>query len=234
MSPRAFEGRYKPEPLNTGSGLDAKIDDRVQQFIQSAQFTGAAVPQSIPQQSVMRPVVTDLPTGAVDGDEVRYVADGANGVVWLLRYRDTGGSYPWEFLGGGDLYASDTTTTAGTTTSASYGGLTSLPDLGITAPLAGDYKVCHGAAMWLSTGANDVGLQSFAVGATAASDVDAIEHSPGSTGGTDQHQTSSVIRRAAAVHAGDLINLRWRVTGGATAAFRQRFLTVTPVRVGLS
>lgn len=41
----------------------------------------------------------------MDGQEVYYAADAANGVNWHLRYRaGANGPYKWEFLGGSDLY----------------------------------------------------------------------------------------------------------------------------------
>lgn len=226
MSPRAFEGRYTPEPLNTGSGLDAKIDDRVQQFIQSAQFTGAAVPQSIPQQTVIRPVVTSLPTTATDGDEVRFVADSANGVVWLLRYRDSGNAYPWEFLGGSPLFAS--VDTDETTTSTTYAALATAGPT-ITVPLAGDYDVTISGQTYASVASAT--LHSYDIGGVGAVDTNAADNGHSSATVSSPY---SATNRHTALAAGAALVSKYRISTAGTANFRRRRMRVTPVRVGLS
>lgn len=53
-------------------------------------------------------LVTALPTNPVDGQEVYFVADAANSIVWHLRYRAaTPGSYKWEYVGGPPIYDKD-------------------------------------------------------------------------------------------------------------------------------
>lgn len=228
MSPRAFQGRYSPEPQNTSDALDAQIDDRVQQFIQSAQFTGIAVPQSIPQQTVIRPVVTDLPTTATDGDEVRFVADSANGVVWLLRYRDSGNAYPWEFLGGSPLYAE--VTTSESTTSATYGDLATLGP-SIALPLAGDYMIRLGAALYNNTSAADAWM-SYDADPVAAADADGVHTTQpnASVASVVTHATRE--RRKTGLGVVSII-AKYRASSG-TATFLDRYLSITPVRLGAS
>src|SRR4051812_22380129 len=63
--------------------------------------------------------VTSLPVSPVDGQEVYYVADATNGVLWHLRYNAASASaYKWEFVGGSPLEsssASNAQTTGGGT-----------------------------------------------------------------------------------------------------------------------
>ena len=49
-------------------------------------------------------VVTSMPTTPYEGQEVYYVADATNGVMWRFRYRGASPSpYKWEFVGGSDI-----------------------------------------------------------------------------------------------------------------------------------
>ena len=49
-------------------------------------------------------LVTSLPATPTDGQEVYYLADAANGVIWHLRYRAAAtGAFKWEFVGGPPL-----------------------------------------------------------------------------------------------------------------------------------
>lgn len=52
------------------------------------------------------PLVTSLPGSPVDGQEVYYLVDATNGVIWHLRYRAASVSaYKWEMVGGPPLVA---------------------------------------------------------------------------------------------------------------------------------
>lgn len=86
-------------------------------------------------------VVSALPGSPVDGQQIYYLADPANGVVWHLRYRSASGSlFKWEYIGGGELLgtgsAGATQSTANVTT---YTAMTGSPI--VTLPLAGDYDI---------------------------------------------------------------------------------------------
>ena len=57
------------------------------------------------------PLVAALPASPTDGQEVRYLADAVNGVIWSLRYRAGSSSpYKWEFVGGSDVRGAATMT----------------------------------------------------------------------------------------------------------------------------
>lgn len=84
-------------------------------------------------------LVTSLPSSPTDGDEVYYLADATNSVIWHLRYRSAApGSYKWEFVGGGrkrsELFTPGSTTS---TSAVDFPGA----GLAVTAPLKGDYHV---------------------------------------------------------------------------------------------
>jgi hypothetical protein len=85
------------------------------------------------------PIHTSLPASPVDGQEIRYLADAANGVIWTLRYRaGSSSAYKWEFVGGSPLIASLAAgSPAFSSTSWAYVG--SAPSIAI--PLAGDYLI---------------------------------------------------------------------------------------------
>src|SRR5882672_11252455 len=115
------------------------------------------------------PYYISLPSNPVDGQEIRYAADQANGIFWDLRYSAQVGK--WCCIGGSPLIAE--VTVASSMTSSTYGD----PSVGtsgpsITLPLAGVYEVTHGAFMYMSAAA--VGYMSYAIGATAAVDADAL------------------------------------------------------------
>lgn len=176
-------------------------------------------PRSIPLRTVDPvPLVTALPLGAVDGDEVYFLADADGGVIWHLRYRP-GSSYPWEFIGGSSVrdYVSDQETTAST----SYTDLATVGPT-VTAPLAGDYKVELGADFF--NNATTYSLMSFEVGGTAASDTDSVLCS------ADHETTCSRYVSKADIPAGAELTAKYRVSGG-TGQWSKRSIAITPIRV---
>lgn len=84
-------------------------------------------------------IVTSLPGSPTDGQEIYYVANTTNGVIWHLRYRSASASiYKWEFVGGPPLYSEtlvqdDIVATGSTFVDASG------PNL--TVPLSGEYLI---------------------------------------------------------------------------------------------
>lgn len=95
---------------------------------------------------------TPLPATPVDGAEIYYRAEPANGVVWHLRYNATSGStYKWEYVGGALPYKNDWTQRLVSTTTGTWQALTSLA---ITAPLAGEYIVDGRGRCYTNFGSN--------------------------------------------------------------------------------
>lgn len=214
-----------PDPLvNQGSweqertGVQRNLDRVAQQFPIG------------PNQLMSGGVVTSLPSTPIDGQEVYYVADATNGVVWHLKYRAASGSaYKWEYVGGAPLYAT-VTTNESTATSANFVDLATAGPA-ITLPLAGDFIVRHGAFIYDDTVSQD-GLMSLSInGGAAASATDARavrkgQASAGINGGIHVFREQRLTGLTAAA-----VTARYRVTGG-TANFWDRSLSLTPVRVG--
>jgi hypothetical protein len=168
------------------------------------------------------PYVTALPTPPFDGFEVFYAADATNGVIWHLRYRSGGGTHKWEYVGGPPMYAE--VATSESTTSTSYVALaTAGPS--VTVPLAGDYYVAIGCR---AGGTDAAGLMSYDIGGTGALDVDAAIVSVATVG-----VTISIHRqnRHTGLSASTALVSKYR-SSGPSVAFAERYMFVTPVRVG--
>jgi hypothetical protein len=96
------------------------------------------------------PVVTTLPASPWDGQEVYFLANAAQGIMWHLRYRVAAvGPYKWEVIGGSSLQAQDTSI-RDLYISAVYPLWDVLYDassgnapatMTLTLPLAGDYDI---------------------------------------------------------------------------------------------
>lgn len=177
------------------------------------------------------PLHTSLPAGPLDGQEINYLADAANGIVWRFRYRSASASaYKWEFIGGSALRVENVGGSAwGVWESATSVTFAVLPTPGptITAPLAGDYDVSGSAMAYGNT--VDVGalmLWKTGDGAPSWNPYDAVEYV-----GAARAVTIAVRKKRTGVAAGDVFELRYGVSGGNTY-FNARSLYVQPVRVG--
>jgi hypothetical protein len=171
-------------------------------------------------------IVTSLPSNPADGQEVYYLADATNGMVWHLRYRAASASaYKWEFVGGPPLvHEIPNDDPTGSTT------YVDLANVGpqIVLPLAGDYMASFGSLAYLNTGPGDINM-SLKQGAAATSDAWATQCSfeTARIGLQTHFKTVKVTGNA----AGTALKCQYKVTN-ATGAWRNRWLTVTPVRVG--
>jgi len=180
-------------------------------------------------------IVTSLPVTPVDGQVINYLADATNGVIWRLRYRAASPStYKWEFVGGPPLYnevlASEQSTALGYANLATIG-----PQ--ITVPLGGDYDVLIGSAVQSVSAvvAGATTYMSYAIGATGASDTDALSVAsvvPGSTGLTIINLSRN--RRKTGIAASTAIVAKYKITGSASYIWyhASRSMAVIPVRVG--
>lgn len=172
------------------------------------------------------PIHTSLPVAPTDGQEIRYLADAANGIVWDLRYRAASASpYKWEVIGGSPLTASDDTGI--TTASAAY--IDGSPAISIIAPLAGDYMIAHGMGQIDHTGAD------YAQSATQVNGTDGLGGTGVQEWGNSGNAVSSaaIERRVNAVTLSTTIKQRYKSNSGvASARFFRRWLRAMPVRVG--
>lgn len=214
---------YQTEPRNLTM---VEVDQRIRDALNSPSSFGSYAPRSIPFESVNRPLVSYLPLNPQDGDEVRYLADATNGVIWLLRYRSSAPSiYRWEFVGGSVLYSE--VTTEQNTSSTSYAAL-STAGPSVTLPLPGDYDVDTGCRGHANTNAAYVSM-SYDIGSTAASDNDwVVANEP--TGSNTSPKTQMRRRRKTGLTAVTL-TAKYKTSAGM-AAFSNRWMSVIPVRVG--
>lgn len=178
-----------------------------------------------PPQGAVSQLVSALPSSPYDGQECYYLADASAGIVWHLRYRAASSSiYKWEVFGGSSLagyIAAQEPTSSGVYVDLATVGPS------VTAPLAGDYDIAHGAAMVHNTASAFMGM-SYSVGATAALDTDwAVCHEMLA----NMAQETNTRRRKTVVVAGSAIVTKYRTSGGI-AQFSDRWLWVTPIRVG--
>lgn len=168
------------------------------------------------------PIVTTLPATPVDGQECNYLADATAGVIWHFVYRSASGR--WHHTGGPPLFAK--VGSAETRSSSVYGDLTTVgPSL--TVPLAGDYNVDIGFGGTSGAAANDA-LMSAAMGAVAAIDADAAR-----ANATSNYTSVTESALKVGLAAGAAIVAKYLSADGASASgFRDRWMKVTPVRVG--
>lgn len=166
-----------------------------------------------------------LPGSPTNGQEVYYVADDTNGVVWHFIYRSaSASSFKWEFVGGSPLRA---TGTGGTITSTTY-QTTNAPSITLPA-LGGDYDFDFGGRIGrqAATGGADDGL--IAV------------HDDGTIFGNEALQTLATqftggsaanTARGTGIGASSVITARYKTGAGTSTAFDRMYLTAVPVRVG--
>jgi hypothetical protein len=215
--------RYSPEPLNSWTDMRAIARQEAMAVISSAGSLSSMSPGSIPFNATLRPFVTDLPVAATDGDEIRFLADGDAGVVWHLRYRAKAPSaYRWEFIGGPPLYAE--VATSESTSSGTYVALATAGPT-VTVPFNGDYLIEHGCR---AAGTNAAGLMSYSIGSTAAADVDAAFYSIATEAAVMSIHRAN--RQTELVAQDDLV-AQYR-TSGVSVAFSERYMLLTPIRVG--
>jgi Collagen triple helix repeat (20 copies) len=171
--------------------------------------------------------VTSLPASPTDGQEVYYVADATNGVLWHLRYNaGSASAYKWEFVGGRPLHTQ--VDAKENTTVATYGNLTTVgPD--VTVPLVGDYDVSFGAAI-ISQGATHLSSMGLTVNAAAVvvGDEASVNNQTNTVGAT-----AMMTRRKTAIPASALLRMQYKTNSvGVVADFSFRWLQAIPIRVG--
>jgi hypothetical protein len=178
------------------------------------------------------PTVSALPGAPVDGQEIYYVADATNGVVWHLKYRAASSSaYKWEYLGGGPM-VNTRDVEEGTGTTGAYQHLG--PGPGVTPPLSGDYTVSWGGAAYINTsgllGIMTIGIQ-----------VNGVNPANGNLGqariATARNNTASEwtpLVRTERVNGVSANSTIWCIyyINNPTCYFANRWLTVEPIRVG--
>ena len=169
------------------------------------------------------PIVTAIPAVAYQGYQIIYDT-GTAGIRWHFVYDSSDGTtYPWLFIGGPPL-RSDVATSQ-SRANAAYGALaTAGPSL--TNPLAGDWDLGTGARVTSPSG--ELAMYSYTIAGGAALDVDAVFL--GGSASTVDGYTHRINRRTS-VSASTAFVANYRSSGGASATFENRYMTLTPVRV---
>lgn len=176
---------------------------------------------------IVVPFVTSLPAGPTDGQEVYYIADATNDVVWHLKARPGSSSiYKWIYVGGAPLTNEVNNAaypgTQEVCSSATYVDITTVGPQ-VTCPLAGDYNFIVG--MVGNQASPGDGLMSIAIGAAAAVDAESMF-----INGTGYGVREKFIARNVP-SAGSAIVCKYRRTSTGNTDYRGRWLIATPVRV---
>jgi hypothetical protein len=196
---------------------------RISKVIQASQFI-------VPLASA--PLVTSLPSAPIDGQEIRYVADATNGVIWNLRYRAaSSSSYKWEFVGGPPLHNSNGSY-PGAINSASYVDVPS--GANVTAPLDGDYMVdFNGKADCTSSQYGSVNNVAVMTATVAPSDAKAAGVGTYTNSGGYVRASFSRLVNLDGVSAGETIKMRAKAAvGTVSVVYHYTGMSVTPIRVG--
>ena len=182
------------------------------------------------QSLLKRTILISLPGSPYDGQEILYQTTAmitAGIGPWAFIYRaGSGSAYKWEFIGGDPWIAE--VAASQTSFVGVFGDMDTVgPQIALPA-LAGDYLIEHGSESY-SNAANTGGIQSFAVGATAASENDrAIQIAAANACSINIYRAVAKL----AVPSSSMIKVQYRVIGNGVATFSNRWLKITPLRVG--
>lgn len=173
-------------------------------------------------------VVTVLPPDPYDGQEVIYAPDAGSGIYWRLKYViGQPAGKRWVFLGGAPLINQ----ADGAVGTASTGYVTLAGGPSVLLPLFGDYRIAHGARIFNNT-AGFATTMSYAIGAAAANDNDAVDnYGAAVAGGATNAANNARTKRKDDIPAGSTVAANYKVAGG-TGTFEKRWIEATPVRVG--
>jgi hypothetical protein len=170
--------------------------------------------------------VTSLPSSPYDGQIIYYQVSASDGIIWQLRYNaSSSSSYKWEFIGGPPRLS--TIGANENRASTTYGDLATVGP-SITVPLAGDYIITIGFT-GNNGNANNIAYMSYQVGATSAIDADAVSYLSSVNAGSYASSTKPQLKTGIA--ASSAIVAKYK-TSGASVYFMDRFMQITPVRVG--
>ena len=148
------------------------------------------------------------------------------GAVWHLRYRAAGGTYKWEFVGGGRTAHSIDTAEARATAGAFGDVATVGPSLVV--PLAGEYDVLYGCRSNADNANRNLAVE-IAKNGTQVEFAYVAANDSG-TDGASGASANVVVQLTLA--ASDALKLRYYTGTSLTPSFSNRRIRLTPVRVG--
>lgn len=181
--------------------------------------------------------VTSLPSSPVDGQEIYFAANAADGVIWHLRYRSgASGNYKWDFVGGSPLASAVNTTARTITNQTAYGYIHASDRLSLSLPtgIAGDFDITLSANVLVTnaSGILPAVYLSYTTNSAAdnASDSWSIKQVVADNGGG----TCSFTYRHTSLAAAATIREQGKTDGNYSGSFSNRQLIIRPVRVGSS
>ena len=241
-----YEGRFARRLFKLAAGTTYRVDGVVgggsggqwQYYIGKSQLSLGAIafPRNVPPANPLAPpLVTALPGTPTDGQEVYYLADATNGVVWHLRYRAASpSSFKWECIGPTPLSASSMVATqqsAGSWAAADGGN-----SLAMTIPRSGDWIVRWSAQGYMAASATSYSTIGAGIGLNGS-----VTPNPAPSGGTQAHDLkayqngrnghfalSNFYRSPYA--AGDVLRIIFYTDSWGPQIYGQR-MELTPVRL---
>lgn len=200
-------------------------------------FTGRVIVKRLAQSTDvalgMPPRVTALPSNPVDGQEIMFVADAANGIVWHMKYNAVSSSaFKWQVISAQPLLATCPDEGVGAAAEFAWTSLTT--PLQIVAPLAGDYLVRFGSNGYFSNTSSANPVLSSGVSINGAAPASAWQVGPGFQVPANQqaYHGRDIERRYNGINAGSNILGQHYWSGWNGVQVQTRSLAVRPVRVG--
>jgi hypothetical protein len=195
----------------------------------SMNFTAAGgdLKGTYPNPLVAPATVTSLPSSPIDGQQIYYVADATNGVVWHLRYRAASGStHKWEFVGGGKIVLGPQGSLQ-LTTASTWTAVTGGPTL--TIPLPGDYRIAFGV--------NSQNIGTYAAAYNTNAGLGKNGANVGTAGlfvPTAQFSGAEIMKtsRLNDLVAGDVISTMAFSASAVRTDFTNGWLDIEPIRIG--
>jgi hypothetical protein len=184
------------------------------------------------------PLVTALPSNPVDGQEVYFRCDASGdgaSIIWHLRYRaGSSQANKWEFVGGPPMFHH--TGSQANTTSVTTQGFVDSGGAGpvMTVPLAGVYLVRAGYEGWSAVAGRNAQAGIGVAGATDPT-TDPVNYNWGNASSSAagvQNDAKWEFQTRGNIVAGTVFKMLFWRDAIAAYTFRQRYLAITPVRVG--
>ena len=166
-----------------------------------------------------------------DGTVVYVQLDAAKGKNVTLRFNaGSASAYKWEVVGNAPALFSVVLTLGQVATGGYVGSTQGGNTPAVVCPLAGEYLVRHGADL-AAPASGTMTYYSYAVGAAAVNDNDAIVQGSQSTAGTGNYYTVFGEREQTIPTAGQSLAAAYKNIVSGSGNHQKRTLSATPIRV---
>jgi hypothetical protein len=174
------------------------------------------------------PLVTSLPGSPVDGQEVYYLADDANGIIWHLRYRAArADAYKWEYVGGPPMAAAVSPQAGVSGNFGATGDI--LPNIQLPM-LAGYFIIQFGSNAYSLHTATQTVTHALAYSGLEADPAAGISYVLAASGGPGRN--NAMRQNVALLAAGVNVRTRGSASAGGSAYLTDRWISIIPSRVG--